>query len=178
MRSRARLWAPLALAVSVLATGCAGGAEPPQGGGTEDLKGAEELPEAQQDLTDVIALLDEEAPLTGADTRYQVDVTGETAIRMVADGNVGNTALGAWFEPSILVGEPGQTLTIALVNGDVRPHNLTVPDLGIDEYIQVEESGTEPPTVQVTFPEGDEPSLFFCEFHEEYGQVGALVASS
>lgn len=177
MRSQIGVFASLALSFALLATGCAGGAEAPQGGGTEDLKGAEELPEPEQDLTDVIALLDERAPLTGADTRYQVDVTGETAIRMVASGNVGNTSLGAWFEPSILVGEPGQTLSITLSNPDSKPHNFSVPDLDIDQYIQIE--GAEPaPTVQVTFPDGDEPILFFCSFHREYGQVGALVASS
>lgn len=191
MRSRTGLWAPLAVSITLLAAACADKTEPPRATETgaspravdtgaepapedlKDLKGPDGLPEPEMDLTDVFALLREEVGF--ADTRHRADVRGEEAIRLVASGGGGPLPSG-WFQPAILVGDPGQTLTLVLSNPDPRlGHTFTVPDLNIDVSLP---NAKDEKAVQVTFPKGDQPTLFFCELHRDYGQVGALVASS
>jgi hypothetical protein len=192
MRYRTSLWAPVALTTALLAAACTEKPEQPRaaapGSGSpravqtgaepapedlKELKGPEGLPEPEMDLTEVFALLREEVGF--ADSRHRADVRGEQAIRLVASGG-GPPLPSAWFQPAILVGDPGQTLTLVLSNPDLRlGHTFTVPDLNIDVSLPNPE---EEKAVQVTFPEGDQPTLFFCKFHRDYGQVGALVASS
>jgi hypothetical protein len=178
MMSRTSLWTPLALSIALLAAACAGGTEVPRATDTgaepapESLKGPEDLPEPEVDLTDVIALLREQVEFGMApDTRYQADVTGVAGIRL----ETRDSRTSAWFQPAILVGEPGQTLTVVLSNPSAdHPHTFTVPDLDIDVYLLI---GSEE-TVQVTFPEDDQPIVFFCRLHRKFGQLGALVASN
>jgi hypothetical protein len=192
MRSRTGLWAPLAVSITLLAAACADKTEPPRATATgaespravdtgaepapedlKDLKGPDGLPEPEMDLTDVFALLREEVGF--ADTRHRADVRGEEAIRLVASGG-GAPLPSGWFQPAILVGDPGQSLTLVLSNPDPRlGHTFTVPDLNIDVSLP---NAKDEKAVQVTFPKGDQPTLFFCELHRDYGQVGALVASS
>jgi uncharacterized low-complexity protein len=77
----------------------------------------------------------------------------------------------AYFSPTVLIGEPGQELTLHVVWGGGRTHNFSLDEQGIDEIVMPDE----PATVQVKFPENGKPLLFYCSFHDIGGQWGALV---
>jgi plastocyanin len=94
------------------------------------------------------------------------DVSGETGkVEIEMDDN--------YFEPTILKGKPGQTVTLELKNEGNNPHTLTISDQGIDQEVQPADEAE----VDVTFPESGELA-FVCRFHESNGMVGALEVSS
>jgi plastocyanin len=75
-----------------------------------------------------------------------------------------------YFEPTVLQGEAGQTLTVSLFNEGDNPHTFTIEDQDIDEEL---EPGQEGVTVDVTFPDsGAVP--FTCRFHAGQGMLGGL----
>ena len=74
-----------------------------------------------------------------------------------------------FFRPAILVGTPGQTLTLNLKNDGVAAHTFTIAAKGVDEEVQPGEVGQ----VRVTFPETGELG-FICQYHESVGMVGTL----
>ena len=77
-----------------------------------------------------------------------------------------------YFEPTVLKGEPGQTITLELKNEGNNPHTLTISDKGIDQEVQPGDEAE----ADVTFPQSGE-LVFVCRFHESKGMVGALEAS-
>jgi plastocyanin len=93
------------------------------------------------------------------------DVSGET-------GKVEIEMDDDYFEPTILKGEPGQTVTLELKNEGNNPHTLTISDQGIDQEVQPADEAE----VDVTFPESGQ-LVFVCRFHESNGMVGALEVS-
>jgi plastocyanin len=74
-----------------------------------------------------------------------------------------------YFEPSILVGAPGATVTLELENDGVRPHNLFVPGQGIDIRCGVRAEDE----VEVTFPTSG-VLVFRCRYTATSGMRGAL----
>ena len=93
------------------------------------------------------------------------DVSGET-------GKVEIEMYDDYFEPTVLDGEPGQTVTLELKNEGERPHTLTISDKGIDQEVQPGDEAE----ADVTFPESGQ-LVFVCRFHESKGMVGALEVS-
>ena len=93
------------------------------------------------------------------------DVTGET-------GKVEIELDDDYFEPTILRGEPGQTVTLELKNEGNNPHTLTISDQGVDQEVQPADEAE----VDVTFPQSG-VLAFVCRFHESNGMVGALETS-
>jgi plastocyanin len=93
------------------------------------------------------------------------DVSGET-------GKVEIELDDDYFEPTILQGEPGQTVTLELRNEGSNPHTLTISGQGIDQEVQAGDEAE----VDVTFPESGQLA-FVCTFHESNGMVGALEVS-
>jgi plastocyanin len=93
------------------------------------------------------------------------DVSGET-------GKVEIELDDDYFEPTILKGEPGQTVTLELRNEGDNPHTLTISGRGIDQEVQPADEAE----VDVTFPESGQLA-FVCRFHESNGMVGALEVS-
>ena len=93
------------------------------------------------------------------------DVSGET-------GKVEIELDDDYFEPTILKGKPGQTVTLELKNEGNNPHTLTISDQGIDQEVQPGDEAE----VDVTFPQTGELA-FVCTFHESNGMVGALEVS-
>jgi len=77
-----------------------------------------------------------------------------------------------YFEPTILEGEPGQTVTLELRNEGNNPHTLTISGQGIDQEVQPGDEAE----VDVTFPQSG-VLAFICRFHESNGMVGALDVS-
>jgi plastocyanin len=93
------------------------------------------------------------------------DVSGET-------GKVEVELDDDYFEPTILEGEPGQTVTLELMNEGNNPHTLTISDQGVDQEVQPGDEAE----VDVTFPESGQLA-FVCTFHQSNGMVGALEVS-
>ena len=100
-----------------------------------------------------------------ADLHGTKDVSGET-------GKVEVELDDDYFEPTILKGEPGQTVTLELMNEGNNPHTLTISDQGVDQEVQPGDEAE----VDVTFPQNGQLA-FICKFHESNGMVGALVVS-
>lgn len=73
-----------------------------------------------------------------------------------------------FFSPTCLIGTTG-TVALTLTNRGKLLHNISIPDQGIDTDI--------PPgqkvTVQVKV--SGQPVQFFCKYHKDSGQQGALV---
>jgi plastocyanin len=93
------------------------------------------------------------------------DVSGET-------GKVEIEMYDDYFEPTILKGTPGQTVTLELKNEGENPHTLTISDQNVDQEVQPGDEAE----ADVTFPETGELT-FVCRFHESNGMVGALEVS-
>jgi plastocyanin len=76
-----------------------------------------------------------------------------------------------YFEPSVLKGAPGATVTIELHNEGTRPHNFTVPAQGVDLQCGVRSRDE----VTVTFPRSG-VLVFTCTYTATSGMRGALVS--
>jgi plastocyanin len=75
-----------------------------------------------------------------------------------------------YFEPSVLKGPPGATVTIELHNEGTRPHNFSVPGQGIDLQCGVRSRDD----VTITFPRSG-VLVFSCRYTATSGMRGALV---
>ena len=89
------------------------------------------------------------------------DVSGETSIEFELDDN--------YFEPTILEGEAGQTLTLEAFNEGDSPHTFTIDGTDVDEELQAGDRAE----IEVTFPESG-ALVFHCHFHDGQGMRGAL----
>ena len=95
----------------------------------------------------------------------RMDVKGEDIVEVVMDDE--------FFKPAILVGTPGQKVTIDLKNEGEAAHTFTVDEELVDEEVQPGDTGQ----VRITFPESGE-APFICRYHESLGMVGTLETSS
>jgi plastocyanin len=95
-------------------------------------------------------------------TKDVSDETGKVEIEMYDD----------YFEPTVLKGTPGQTVTLELKNEGANPHTLTISDQNVDQEVQPGDEAE----ADVTFPETGELT-FVCRFHESKGMIGALEVS-
>jgi plastocyanin len=134
--------ASLALVASACAQqeGAAGGGG---GGGGEDEGGTIQI--AGRDATD----------------HGSMDVSGTDTADLEMDD--------FYFEPNVLEGEAGQTLTVELENEGDATHTFTVDELGVDEEVQPRDKGE----ADVTFPDSG-ALLFYCRFHQGGGMRGGL----
>jgi plastocyanin len=89
------------------------------------------------------------------------DVSGESSIAFEMDD--------FYFEPTVLEGEAGATLTLEVENEGENTHTFTSDELGIDQEV---EAGQEA-EIDVTFPDSGQV-MFFCRFHQDQGMRGAL----
>ena len=78
-----------------------------------------------------------------------------------------------YFAPTYLHGGPGQALTLAVENEAGMLHNLSIPDLQIDQDIPPQGKAK----VQITFPSSG-TTRFFCKIHAAMGMNGELRAGS
>lgn len=90
----------------------------------------------------------------------QADVRGRASVSMELDDD--------YFQPTLLVGSPGQQLAIDLKNEGRMPHTFTIPG-GVDKTLDPGSTAT----VRVTFPRSGTTG-FVCRFHEALGMVGGL----
>lgn len=78
------------------------------------------------------------------------------------------------FDPTILLGNPGQKLTIHLDPKGIALHNFSLEDQGVDLDIQSEGEG---PSVKVTFPSSG-GLVFECKYHLAENMRGELRVST
>jgi plastocyanin len=104
-----------------------------------------------------------------ANDRGTQEVTGDTA----------KIELGEYyFEPTILVGAPGSTVTLELSNTGSLEHNITADIQQVEAIYPLDQdvrSGGGGASVEVTFPESGD-LMFLCKYHEGDGMVGVLRA--
>ena len=104
-----------------------------------------------------------------------MDVTDRSAAEIEVFIREGVNTGGWAFSSTILVGTPGQTLELTVVN-PVGPqifeleHNFTLEDQAINVDIPIGEEQV----VTVTFPQSGSLT-FFCRRHVDEGQAGALT---
>ena len=89
------------------------------------------------------------------------DVSGESELDLELDD--------FYFEPTLLTGTAGQTVTIELENEGDAKHNFSLPDQAVDQDV---ESGQKA-QVEVTFPDSG-TLVFFCKYHQNMGMRGAI----
>jgi plastocyanin len=92
-----------------------------------------------------------------------IDVGGQTAEDV--------DATDFSFDPTVLSGSGGQTLSITLHNRGSSQHNFSLPQQQISQDVAPGQSVT----VNVTFPANGELP-FFCRFHKGRGMLGLLRA--
>jgi plastocyanin len=90
--------------------------------------------------------------------------------RVAGGGSIELEMYEDYFEPSVLRGLPGATVTIELHNEGTRPHNFSVPAQDIDLQCGVRARDE----VEVTFPRSG-LLLFSCKYTATSGMRGALV---
>jgi plastocyanin len=91
------------------------------------------------------------------------DVSGESELDLELDD--------FYFEPTVLTGTAGQTVTIELENEGDAKHNFSLPEQAVDQDV---ESGQKA-QVEVSFPDSG-TLVFFCKYHQSMGMRGALRA--
>ena len=100
-----------------------------------------------------------------ANDHGEADVSGESEVDLEQDD--------FYFEPTVLTGEAGQTISVHIENEGDATHNFSITDQDIDEDVDAGDEAD----VDVTFPESG-TVVFFCKFHEAQGMVGGLEVSS
>jgi plastocyanin len=148
-RSKAMKIAFLAMAVALVMAACGGDDET---GGASNGGGENEGGTIQIDGQ-------------SANDHGEADVAGESETDVEADD--------FYFEPTVLTGEAGQTITIHVENEGDATHNFSITDQDISTDIDSGDSAD----VDVTFPESGTVA-WFCKFHQGQGMVGGLQVSS
>jgi plastocyanin len=148
-RGRTAVTLALALALGLVAAAC--GEEPTIRGG-QGQPGGEDTPAG--DAFDI----------TQAEDHGAADLSGQSETSLELDD--------FYFQPTVLIGEPGQTLSIELENEGTAPHTFTIESADIDEELQ---PGDKVET-DVTFPDSG-ALTFICRFHAGGGMQGALSVS-
>lgn len=142
-------------AAALIAAGCAdddtnGQAGDGVDGGQTAPQNGEQAPEA------TITVEGEELQFRG---RSEVSGDGPTEVQA---GNF-------FFEPTVLAGEPGQTVQVRVANDSDVAHTFTLQDQDVDEVLQSGQSAT----ASVTMPDSGQ-LVFVCRFHTAQGMRGAL----
>jgi plastocyanin len=77
-----------------------------------------------------------------------------------------------YFEPTVLEGKAGETVTLELKNEGNVEHSFTMDSQGIDKDIEPGDEGE----VTATIPKSGVIS-FFCKYHKSSGMAGALAVT-
>jgi plastocyanin len=103
-----------------------------------------------------------------ANNKGSKDVTGATSTELELNDEDGVF----YMEPTVLMGSPGQGLTIELKNESKNGtlHNFSLTEQSIDMDVQAGQAGS----VTVTFPQSGFLE-FFCKYHRPMGMAGELT---
>ncbi|MGH2812357.1 MAG: cupredoxin domain-containing protein [Actinomycetota bacterium] len=108
-----------------------------------------------------VTLNDEKANDHGSE-----DVTGE------ADATVAIEIHDFYFEPTVIKGDPGQSIELDLSNEGPSLHSFQIDEQNVGTDIAADEATTE----TVTIPD-DGTVLFYCKYHRSSGMLGGLQAA-
>jgi plastocyanin len=89
------------------------------------------------------------------------DVSGETSVELELDD--------FYFEPTVLRGDAGQSLTLEAFNEGDQAHTFTSEELSVDQEL----APGEETSIDITFPDSGQV-VFFCRFHDSQGMRGAI----
>ena len=92
-----------------------------------------------------------------------IDVGGQTAEDVHAQNY--------FFDPTVLTGSGGQTITLSIDNSTSALHNFSLQEQQIDQDVPAGQSVT----VTVQFPANGH-LVFFCKYHRSRGMLGELLA--
>jgi plastocyanin len=107
---------------------------------------------------------------------------GKTTVAGVSANNHGTKSVSGsaevelddyYFEPTVLRGKPGSSVTLELKNKGSVEHNFTVESQGIDKNLEPGKSAT----VSVTIPKSGSIA-FYCKYHKSMGMAGALTGGA
>jgi plastocyanin len=107
---------------------------------------------------------------------------GKTTIAGVPANNHGTKSVSGeaevelddyYFEPTVLKGKPGSSVTLELKNEGSIEHNFTIESQGIDKDLKAGEDAK----VSVTIPKSGVVS-FYCKYHKSMGMAGALTGGA
>ncbi len=74
-----------------------------------------------------------------------------------------------FFSPTCVTGLHSGTITLTVHNGGVVLHNVSIPQLHIDQDMSPGQ------TITVVVQMGSAPLVFFCKYHRGSGMLGALI---
>lgn len=154
----------LALSSALIAAGCGGsqdGSGEPAGGDAGSIQDGDEETTRDDGAAD-----DAAGPPPELAEGANYEGTGEVS----ASGEVEMRLIDSAFDPTVLVGEPGQELTVSLKNDGAIRHTFTIEEQDIDEVLEPGATAE----VKVTMPESG-TTQFICRFHEAQGMVGLLM---
>jgi plastocyanin len=89
------------------------------------------------------------------------EVSGETSVEFELDD--------FYFEPTVLRGDAGESLTLEAFNEGNEAHTFTSDELGVDQELGPGEEAS----IDITFPDSGQV-VFFCRFHDAQGMRGAI----
>jgi plastocyanin len=104
---------------------------------------------------------------------------GKTTVAGVPANNHGTKSVSSeaevelddyYFQPTVLKGKPGSSVTLELKNEGSVEHNFTIDSQGIDKDLEAGEDAK----VSVTIPKSGVVS-FYCKYHKSMGMAGALT---
>jgi plastocyanin len=107
---------------------------------------------------------------------------GKTTVAGVSANNHGTKSVSGeaevelydyYFEPTVLKGKPGSSVTLELKNEGSVEHNFTIDSQGIDKDLQPGKDVK----VSVTIPKSGVVS-FYCKYHKSRGMAGALTGGA
>ncbi|MGH2682792.1 MAG: cupredoxin domain-containing protein [Actinomycetota bacterium] len=142
-----RTWITLGTAFALVSTACAG-----EGAGEGAGGGGDGAAEAGGSI-----MIGGKA----ANDHGEADVSGMTSAQFEVDD--------FYFEPTVLEGEAGQSVTLEVFNEGQAQHTFTVDALEIDETLAPDARMS----IEVTMPASG-ALLVYCRFHETRGMLGAL----
>jgi len=93
------------------------------------------------------------------------DATGKTTFEIEAS----NDSSGYFFNPTILQGSGGQSITLEIKNDGSVEHNFSITSMNVNITLQPGASQE----VKVTFPQTGTVE-FFCSIHHALGMAGEL----
>jgi len=93
------------------------------------------------------------------------DATGKSTFEIEAD----NDSSGYYFNPTILQGSAGQSITLEIKNEGSVPHNFSITSMNVNVTIQPGASQE----MKVAFPQTGTVE-YFCSFHHALGMAGEL----
>jgi plastocyanin len=93
------------------------------------------------------------------------DATGKTTFAIESH----NDSSGYYFNPTILQGSAGQSITLEIKNDGSVQHNFSITSMNVNITLQPGASQE----VKVTFPQTGTVE-YFCSFHHALGMAGEL----